>query len=132
MNRCRGTLLLATLALAACQSLERGAKEQFSKDVSCPVDLVESRERADLQPSSFETPSTGPQPPAAVAADPARLAVWRQNHPQVTTASDGQNDIYEARGCDTQAFYKCHHPSKHVFQASCSRVTSVPPGISHW
>jgi len=125
-------ILLPALALAACQSLQRGAKEQFSKDVSCPVDLVESRERPDLHSSSFEAPSPGPQPPAAVAADPARLAVWRQNHTRDATASDGLNDIYEARGCDTQAFYKCHHPSKHALQASCSRVTSVPPGISHW
>jgi hypothetical protein len=122
----------ALLSLSACQSLGDGAKEQFSKDFSCPTERVLTRDRNDLHPSSFTSPSPMPKPPADVAADPARLAVWQQNHRQDPTAYDSYSDIEEARGCDRQAFYECHHPQKHANRASCSRVSTVPAGISHW
>ena len=50
------TAMAAVFPLAACQSLASGAKEQFSKDYSCPLDRIESRDRRDLHPSSFTYP----------------------------------------------------------------------------
>jgi hypothetical protein len=112
MSTARWLLAPALLSLSACQSLAAGAKEQFSKDFSCPQNGIESRDRRDLHPSSFKNAMFLPKPSAEVAADPARLAVWQRNHQHDLTAGDENNDIEEARGCDNHAFYECHHPRK--------------------
>jgi hypothetical protein len=127
-TRGRWVVIAAGLLLVACQSLASGAKEQFSKDYSCPLDRIESRDRRDLHPSSFSYPLPMPKPPADVAADPARLALWTKNHTHDPTLYDGDNDIEEARGCGKQAFYQCHNRKF----MSCMGVPTVPPGISHW
>jgi hypothetical protein len=132
MNRGFWVVMAAMLSLVACQSLADGAKEQFSKDYSCPLERVESRDRRDLQPSSFLTPSPMPKPPADVAADPARLALWQQNHRQDSTGFDSVHDVEEARGCGKEAFYECYRYQKHATRVGCGSVPQVPAGISRW
>jgi len=56
---------IALLSLVGCQSVGEGAKQEFSKDNTCPLDRIEMRERPELKPSSLEGPST---PPADIAA----------------------------------------------------------------
>jgi hypothetical protein len=148
MNRGRWAVVPALFSLAACQSLAAGAKEQFSKDVSCPLDRIESRDRHDLHPSSFTNPMFLPKPSAEIVADPGRLAVWQRNHEHDRTRSDGDNQIEEVRGCGKQAFYECHVFRKSS-RASCSQPsppctgcpladdprdprTPVPAGITRW
>ena len=128
----RSTILAAMLVLAGCQTLAAGAKEHFSKDYSCPPDRIEARDRPDLHPSSFRTQPPTPTPPAAVAADPARLAIWEKNHRVDITQYDDDYDIEEAHGCGHDAFYQCHHGQQHANVAFCSQQSAVPPNVSHW
>jgi hypothetical protein len=119
----------ACLAISSCQGLSDGAKESFSTEHTCPVDRVEARARPDLQHSSF---STAERPPADIAADPGRLAMWQAREEKTRTAWDSTYEIYEARGCGKQAFYGCQHRPKHIFSVTCRTEAPVPPGIAKW
>jgi hypothetical protein len=133
MNLSPWWVVATMLSLTGCQTLSDGAKEKFSKDYSCPIDRLESRDRPDLHRSSFHTAAAPTAtPPADIAADPARLAVWNQNHKQDPTSFDDLDDIEEVRGCGNAAFYACHHMQRHAGTATCFRESTVPPNISHW
>jgi hypothetical protein len=103
---------LATIAAAASQSacsglhlsMERSqAMDEFSQDKSCPLDrlvvqsfLVPAREvLAPLEP-----------PPAEVAADPARLAVWNR---KVADHLDSYQDlsVMDISGCGAHRTSLC-------------------------
>ncbi len=62
----------------------KGARREFSKVFSCPEDRIH------VAPSDQPAES----PPPEVAADPARLAIWRQNHPH------DASEVFDLTGCD--------------------------------
>ena len=115
--------------LGGCQSLTDGAKEEFSKSNSCPLDRVEVRARPELTSSSFKAKS---KPPADIAADPGRLKMWQEKEEASRTSSDGLGAIAEARGCGKQAFYRCYRSTKHASQMICFAETDETGTIPKW
>src|ERR1700744_1741155 len=93
----------ALAVLVSCQSYPDAAKEKFSESKSCPLAQVEARERKDLRASSFRAPGS---PPSDVAADPARLKVWRDGDDQKRKSSDNIETVVEVNGCGFQVFYE--------------------------
>ena len=56
----RAEALATLLSLSGCQSVTDGAKEQFSRTNSCPIDRVEARPREELKLSTFSTSLANP------------------------------------------------------------------------
>jgi hypothetical protein len=78
------------------------AVQTFMKQQSCPKDRVQYK-YVTLKPEEvFERPA----PPAEVAADPARLTVWRQETDE-EWAGYGDFSAYEAMGCGADVYYFC-------------------------
>ncbi len=84
-------------------ALPKQTREEFSEQYSCPIDSITSKARSDIQAAQFEKPVT---PPAEVAADPARLAVWKSNQPQPWSV-----DFFELTGCGHHVLWGCRLPS---------------------
>jgi hypothetical protein len=122
--------LAAAIGLSACKSKEQGAKEHFSQDATCPEDRVEVRARTDLKPSMWLPKET---PPASIAADPGRLAMWQDARDQRLASTDSRDDIFEARGCGQQKVYACHRHNKDLGYIMCSSFPQgYPPGVAKW
>jgi hypothetical protein len=84
------------LASSGC-SLQSRAVTAASAAWSCPEDRI--------QVVSTDSPNGAePQPPADVAADPARLAIWQRNRPD-------QSDVREfsASGCGRTGTIECRY-----------------------
>ena len=111
--------LLGLALIGGCQSVTDGAKAEFSKSNTCPLDRVELRERPELKASDFKKKAT---PPDEIAADPARLKMWEQKQQQDTArdANDGLGTFVELRGCDQHAYYRCERSQKHPARMDCS------------
>ena len=76
MKYLRWALLPLLLFPAACATLVPDyAIEKFSRVESCPTERITMKKFV-LDPQTALVPR---DPPAGVAADPARLAVWRSN-----------------------------------------------------
>jgi hypothetical protein len=130
MNRTSMWLLVSVLgALVGCQSVIDGAKEEFSKSNTCPLDRVEARERPELKASSFTAKQ---KPPADIAADPSRLKMWQEQQERSRTAGDGIGSIAEARGCGKQAFYRCSRSQKHAHIMNCSIERDETGTVTKW
>lgn len=84
-------------------ALPGNTRDEFSEKYSCPSDAIVSKDRPDVHAAQFETPAT---PPADVAADPARLAVWQKNQPQPWDV-----DFFELTGCGHHVLWGCRLPS---------------------
>ncbi len=99
------------LAMAGCTSLEQGAKEHFAQEFSCPMERIEVRKRDDLQPSEV---SLGGQakPPAEVAKDPERLAVWKKDQQKYADDMNDRMTVFELRGCGHRVLYSCARAAK--------------------
>jgi hypothetical protein len=119
----------ALAALVGCQSLLDGAKETFSNENTCPIERVEARERPELKASSFKAKRT---PPADIAADPGRLAMWQKQEEASHTSSDGLGSIAEVRGCGKRAFYRCYRSSKQAHRMHCVSERDETGTISKW
>ena len=116
--------------------LSRGARDSFVQGNSCPPDRVSVVAIPDYQ----DPLPPDPPPPADVAADAGRLAVWRQQH-EAARKEGGQwqcsstdllgrpdRTMYEVTGCGQRQVYCCHHPSTNgrtdnMWEAECSAVT---------
>ncbi|HYD43394.1 MAG TPA: hypothetical protein VEB43_21355 [Anaeromyxobacter sp.] len=104
-----------TLAFAvvstACTPLDRGAREQFSRDRSCPLDRVEVRRRADLQAWDVTfVEIRRAAPPDDIARDRERLALWRKTQHEKQDGWNDDYDVYELRGCGAQVLVACNRP----------------------
>jgi hypothetical protein len=99
---CLGVVLMA-FGLA-CESLGDGARADFSKSFTCPLDRVEVRARPELRPSDWLERRI---PPSEVASDPGRLRMWQDEQEKLRTSVDKYHSIYEARGCGHQVLYEC-------------------------
>jgi len=105
-------ILLAALAAGGCKSLEKGAREEFSRRYSCPEDRVEVRRRADVKAYDLVFSRLAPaRPPDDVAADPARLAVWEKDEREKRETWNSSWAVFEARGCGHESLQSCSHPS---------------------
>ncbi len=121
-------LAIAVVTIAGCRSKEQGAREHFSKDVTCPEDRVEVKARTDLHPSDWLEKRT---PPADIASDPGRLSMWQAQQADLRSRADTQDDIFEASGCGTQKLYACHRHNKDLNYIMCfSQSYPASPGSS--
>jgi hypothetical protein len=102
-------LLLCAMSTSACADLGEGARAQFSRELSCPEARVEVRERPDLRYSQL-FPADGASPPADLASDPERVAMWRANRAEERTELDAtldRLDMFEVRGCGARQLLGC-------------------------
>jgi hypothetical protein len=100
--------MVAVGVLVSCASLGGGARDDFAKTTNCPPDRVTVVPRPDYRVTLPPEPS----PPADVAADPGRLAYWRQQ--QHAARSKQQNpdcDFFEVSGCGKRVILCCDHPT---------------------
>jgi hypothetical protein len=121
--------LLCLLAASGCQSLEDGAKDDFVQKFTCPKGRVEVRPRPDL--SSYDLTHKDRKPPADVAADPERLALWKKK--EAETRRRVSDPVFELRGCAHSALMHCTRANT---GSSSGRVMcfdiEYPPGLKPW
>lgn len=101
------TLPLLTLMTACSQKsfdYRAEAQAELAKTYSCPKDRVTATPRPDL--SAYDLQVGAQVPPPDVAADPGRLAVWKQKQQALKSDYDRQK-VMEARGCDKHIYYVC-------------------------
>ena len=97
------------VALAACASLPGGARDFFVRRSSCPADRVTVVAIPDYQ----DPLPPDPPPPADVAADAGRLAVWRQQREAARKRGGNWKcgrKMYEVTGCGQRQLLCCDHP----------------------
>ena len=116
------------LVLAGCRSMEDGARDDFSRDHTCPVDRVEARVRKDIRPSSLAKAET---PPAEIAADPGRLKMWQDERAKNAQYADSNRTIVEVRGCGKLELQECSRGSRDTNKIFCSKV-EYPAGVAKW
>jgi len=103
--------IAAPVALAGCvaapyrAATAEQARRQFASDAFCPVEEV-----------TAERVSTVPQPPAAIARDPSRLALWRRAFG--TLADPTARQTIAVSGCGESETYACwdwlgYEPGRH-------------------
>ncbi len=93
------------LFVTGCGNAVDDARTYLSKTWSCPIERVEVTRRDDLDGAALYRQSTRSAPPDDVAADPARLAVFKANEAAATekaAASYGNAVIIDGRGCDKE------------------------------
>ena len=106
---CAVTVCAVAALLAACTGREGAARNLFEQTWSCPADRIEARRvegltLADLRPPAHETP------PAEVAADAARLALWHAQQQEAQASRrrfDERYHVYDVSGCGHEARYAC-------------------------
>jgi hypothetical protein len=120
------TIAASAALLLACEKLEADAKKSFSAGNACPIERVESRERPDLRPSMLMESSS---PPAEVARDPQRLALWKEQEDKARAGTDRDQTVFEVRGCNHEELYRCHR-----FKNTRSFCMSMhyPPKAARW
>lgn len=94
------------VALTACETRASVARDDFSSRHSCPADRVAVIERPDLQ----YTPLSPEVPPPEVAADEARLSVWRQSRQDREAShrhAQSMTTVFEVSGCDARELLRC-------------------------
>jgi len=89
--------LFLLLVVCSCHRYQNQARDEFADRYSCPTDRVDVRERNDLAPSSFSTPSG--EPPAEVKRDPERYEYWKHQEQENLEARDSGWDCFEVTGC---------------------------------
>jgi hypothetical protein len=120
-----GLLAAALGTLASCATLTGTARENFATSHTCPPDRVTVAPRPDMTRNSL-TPR--PAPPPEVAADPGRLAYWRE---QLEKAESNllPCEVFELTGCGQHQLVCCTHyfhdlsgRTLYATQASCSEL----------
>jgi hypothetical protein len=106
MTRRTASMLAASVTLLmACEKLDADAKKSFSGSNTCPLDRVESRERPELHPSML-APSS--RPPAEVARDPQRLAMWQQQQAKSHAQTTRIRRCSRSADATTRSSTRCH------------------------
>jgi|SRR5581483_11882279 len=124
-----GGLLLLAVAQQAClsHSLARdGAKDQFAQKYTCPDSHLAVRSVNLSAPDFFDRGT----PPADVAADRERLAMWNASVDQQLEIFDGLTAV-DVTGCGAHVDYLCwleQHPSDNTLNQVCPDIDlSGPP-----
>lgn len=136
-------LLFAPLCLAAaaaaCKPLDQGAREDFSHRYSCPMERVEVRRRADVQPYDLAFGQYArAHPSPEVANDPGRLALWEKDQRRKRQAWNKAFEAYEVRGCGHQVLMSCSHPDApdgqgtYTLEVACSEGEYPPGARTPW
>src|SRR5690349_10774430 len=87
-------LAAGALSLAGCKKLTTGAREEFAKKYSCPLDRVGVRLREDLRYGDLVVEEPDDPPPEEVKRDPARLAKFKADRArQLSAARASLNDL---------------------------------------
>ncbi len=103
------------VAASGCSKNEEYARERFGVMHSCPVDTVTIKKRPDLKWSAVGWSGSNESPPAEVAADPVRLAKWKEDQAKTyepLIKSLDEHDVYEAHGCGHDGYVGCKTPAK--------------------
>jgi hypothetical protein len=74
----------------------------------------------------LKKPST---PPADVAHDPQRLALWQQQQEQSRAFEDQGQTVFEVRGCNYEELDRC---SRMKSGSSFCMSMDYPPGVDRW
>jgi hypothetical protein len=133
--------LICVLAIAGCKKLADGAREEFSQQYTCPPERVEvrAREELDIYDVEHRAQSTE-QPPAEVAADPGRLAMWRKERTDRVEKErryqKSYHHLFEVRGCAHATVYNCTRPgsgsSPGTYYMCREEKPGYPPGNPSW
>jgi hypothetical protein len=115
--RTRFGIFASLSILLGCKGSQQGAREYFSRTHSCPVEQVQAKARSDVKHSDF---SSWPTPPADVAADPNRRAVWEKNLQEQKDGLDRQSSVFEVSGCGRSVYLACKRRSGNAAQVVCS------------
>lgn len=100
---------MVLVGLVGCsKKLEPGARDVFVKKAVCPADRVSVAARPDVAPHTIYVAPTR-TPPADIAADPGRLALWKSQQPP-TVDVDAIAKSYQVTGCGQTVLYACAHP----------------------
>lgn len=110
--------------LASCASLSGEAGNEFARTASCPPDRVTVLSR--VGPGFVPEES----PPPDVAADPERLAFWRQQQEARTQAMFGGCEWFEASGCGQREILCCEHPTGDHGEVFTSSAVCTPKSAS--
>jgi hypothetical protein len=117
------------LMLTACMSVMDGSREEFSRQLTCPLERVEARARPELHVSDLrEERST---PPKDVAADPERMKMWQQKQDEDRKWRDNRDEIFEVRGCGHQLLMACHRYNKGQGGFVCTKY-DYPANVARW
>jgi hypothetical protein len=123
------------LAAAGCWSPSDEVREDFSRELSCPKGSIQVRTRADVD--AYDLTHDSRKPPADVAANPQRLAVWQSNQERDREYSRSHYGVLEAKGCGSESLYECvtttsTGKSSHGNTGwGCSKY-AYKPGIAKW
>ncbi len=117
------SLLIAAGALTGCQSYETVARESFANDRSCPLAGVTAVEHPEVSAHDL---IFGPisAPPADIANDPARVAIWRAKQEDLKKTWDGSTKVFEVAGCKEKSYYTCSGGGKSGRRTCNSRKKS--------
>jgi hypothetical protein len=118
-------LAVAVISIAACRSRETMARETFSSSFTCPADRITVAPRNDLDAAALAVqPQT---PPSDIAADPGRLALWKQEDERRAAQYKGAS-VMQVSGCDREQFYVCGElrVSVGATRPGCQSVTYPP------
>ena len=101
------TFVIAALACVACTQpgLAGLAARSFSESASCPADRV-AVAAATFAMSELE-PALGGAPPADVASDPARLALWNKSQEKASSNYE-EPAAFLVSGCGQSTRYICY------------------------
>jgi hypothetical protein len=125
-----GAFLLSVAV--GCQSLTDGAKDDFSRTLSCPKESLEARQRKDVRPYDLQHP-TPPEPATEIAADPSRRAVWEREQREVRDRVNDRETVIEVRGCSHQKIYLCSRANtgSNSGNVMCTDY-DYPPTLAKW
>jgi hypothetical protein len=100
---------MAVGALVACAtSLNGGARDSFTRVVTCAADRVSVVPRPDIKPPS----SPEPQSPDE-AAGPGGMGYWeqrRKSERRMSESPEADCETFEVTGCDQRILFCCRHP----------------------
>jgi hypothetical protein len=111
---------LLVSCLAGCTS-GVVARSYFSSDNSCPEGAVQFHA---IDRPAWQHPRQPPPPAPEVAADPARLKVYQENHPPETFAG---TDFYRVEGCRHAAIYACSSGACSDGRGTCTSCSLDTP-----
>jgi hypothetical protein len=118
-TKARAVVVLALMVCAVgCGSKQETARETFSKDKSCPLERVSAVARPEL--SSYDLTFGAQTPPREIAADPARLAMWKAEQEKTRAGWDDKMSVFEVGGCGEKKYYSCVAGKR----ISCSPMTA--------
>ena len=124
MHRIRWlTLLVAGLLLSSgcITSRMTGARSQFAQDVTCPANRVAVRRAPLIMPAAT--------PPADVAGDRQRLAMWEQKDAERIREKQSET-YYVATGCGQSRVYHCYYCVEMPGETDCGMAPNCDADAS--